>query len=539
MNQTVEKQLKGKKILFVNTPFDGHFNPLTGLAKYLSEIGYDVRWYTSNLFAEKLKKLSIPHFSYQRHLTLIFRTLNGFTRNDRKYWIHYYNSGSTIFTQFGDIRLGYYDYFCKREIQSLDGITLNFLLMNDLNRPLGALEKFFWVLDQTTPVHFVLAAEITGTKPAEAWRKAIEAVRRRHPLMSVCIQESGYQNPMFRQVPNSFIPFRVISGNLQTGWETKLEDELSIPFDPAIAPLLRAVLIQQKGKCIFIMAAHHSVSDGISLTYVFQDILYALSGKVTEHLAMPLSTDELLGFKENGNEVKKQSKITDVEGNGKINFGRSEQPIPRVTRLALTTELTQAIAERARKEGTTVHGALSAAVVLAGRKIRRGWNVNDVRIINPVSIRKASGAGNVCGLYTTSRMIDFKPDRKARFWDLARMTTWQLKGVGEHQHLLDITAALRDKVFGDMTIQDLSDNLQAGDAREVLLSNLGMIPIETTYGNLQLDGIWGPLSLSGHQEEQAIGVSTLHGTLRLAHASRAPMDSLLNMMEMELTAACA
>lgn len=57
-------QLKGKKVLFATVPADGHFNPLTGLAKHLQESGCDVRWYASPLFAKKLDKLGIHHYPF-------------------------------------------------------------------------------------------------------------------------------------------------------------------------------------------------------------------------------------------------------------------------------------------------------------------------------------------------------------------------------------------------------------------------------------------------------------------------------------------
>jgi hypothetical protein len=45
------ESLKAKEILFASFPADGHFNPLTGLAVYLKNLGCEVRWYTSkNLF---------------------------------------------------------------------------------------------------------------------------------------------------------------------------------------------------------------------------------------------------------------------------------------------------------------------------------------------------------------------------------------------------------------------------------------------------------------------------------------------------------
>jgi MGT family glycosyltransferase len=62
--------LKGapKRILFACVPADGHFNPLAGLAVHLQNMGHDVRWYTSALYAEKLQKLQIHHYSYKKAL---------------------------------------------------------------------------------------------------------------------------------------------------------------------------------------------------------------------------------------------------------------------------------------------------------------------------------------------------------------------------------------------------------------------------------------------------------------------------------------
>ena len=60
--------LKGKKILFANFPADGHFNPLTGLAVYLKDLGCDVRWYTSRIYSEKLEKLNLQHYPFKKAL---------------------------------------------------------------------------------------------------------------------------------------------------------------------------------------------------------------------------------------------------------------------------------------------------------------------------------------------------------------------------------------------------------------------------------------------------------------------------------------
>jgi UDP:flavonoid glycosyltransferase YjiC (YdhE family) len=55
-----------KRILFANIPADGHFNPLTPIAIALKEAGHDVRWYSGNTYAERIRQLDIPHYPFQK-----------------------------------------------------------------------------------------------------------------------------------------------------------------------------------------------------------------------------------------------------------------------------------------------------------------------------------------------------------------------------------------------------------------------------------------------------------------------------------------
>ncbi|GAA4323996.1 glycosyltransferase [Mucilaginibacter gynuensis] len=64
MKKNIKDQLSGKKILFATMSADGHINPLTGLACFLLSWGCDVRWYTSELYRNKIEKLDIPFFPY-------------------------------------------------------------------------------------------------------------------------------------------------------------------------------------------------------------------------------------------------------------------------------------------------------------------------------------------------------------------------------------------------------------------------------------------------------------------------------------------
>ncbi len=62
--------MKPLKILFASIPFDGHFNPLTGLAAHLKNAGHDVRWYTQDVYADKLSQLGVHHYPFKKAVQL-------------------------------------------------------------------------------------------------------------------------------------------------------------------------------------------------------------------------------------------------------------------------------------------------------------------------------------------------------------------------------------------------------------------------------------------------------------------------------------
>jgi MGT family glycosyltransferase len=66
----MKMKLNGKKILFANVPADGHFNPLSVLAKHLQQSGADVRWLSSRLYQQKIEKLGIQYYPLVKTLDI-------------------------------------------------------------------------------------------------------------------------------------------------------------------------------------------------------------------------------------------------------------------------------------------------------------------------------------------------------------------------------------------------------------------------------------------------------------------------------------
>ncbi|HXW70307.1 MAG TPA: hypothetical protein VEK34_02505 [Methylocella sp.] len=144
----------------------------------------------------------------------------------------------------------------------------------------------FWLLDQNRSLHFVMTAQIAGWASPDHWPEALDRVQTRHPLLSVCIEGSPGSVPRFRQVDAAPIPLRIVDGDPKTRWEREVGEELATPFAPNQAPLIRAVLIQGKRNTAFILVAHHSIADGLSLAYALRATLSALSGELLEPLPL-------------------------------------------------------------------------------------------------------------------------------------------------------------------------------------------------------------------------------------------------------------
>jgi hypothetical protein len=92
---------------------------------------------------------------------------------------------------------------------------------------------------------------------------------------------------------------------------------------------------------------------------------------------------------------------------------------PVVKGLRLPRGLTARLRDFARLEGTTVHGALCAAFVIAGRQVSAGWRDSALRILSPINIRLLLEVGESCGVFVNAATSTFD-GQTIGFWELAR-----------------------------------------------------------------------------------------------------------------------
>jgi NRPS condensation-like uncharacterized protein len=403
-------------------------------------------------------------------------------------------------------------------------------MIKQQNRTLGAFEKTFWLLDQIDSKDFALAAEIEGTKPVEAWRQAIDMVQLRHPNLSVKIVLDQFSRPVLKHTDELTIPLRVVNVDDEFRWEQEVEEELAVRFNTDEGPLLRAVLIQKTGTTVLVLAGHHSVADGTSFSYLFRDILTAVTGKELEAMHPQPANDETLGLAED---------IAIAGSDGASSLPNDFKRVsPKVSSIRLDQETTQKIIDGARRENTTVHGAICAAVLILARGMRTGWAERKIEMISPICARRALKLDDNYGLNITTHAVYFEGEQGLSFWEIARLAKAGLAGTDTEEHVRNYINFFRDIAFGSTDFQKMIDILKNAFNHEIMVTNLGQVKYNTDFGSLRLKAVYGPMVRSGKGQEQTIGVLTSNGSLCLTNTSDNPINGLLKAMEDLLLEAC-
>jgi Condensation domain/Phthiocerol/phthiodiolone dimycocerosyl transferase C-terminus len=403
-----------------------------------------------------------------------------------------------------------------------------------LNRELGPLDHMFWLIDQNRSVHFAVVAQLAGRASPYDWREALDLLQDRHPILSVRIEGYPGSVPRFRQEDATPIPLRIVEGDPKLRWEREVSEELATPFDPSRAPLIRAVLIQSNRHTAFILVAHHSIADGLSLAYAIRDTRVAVCGGSLPRLPSSPSQEELLVARARPITLANVAEQQHDAPAGRPGTYRARQCSPDCEESPSPIDSDSEASRRARQEGTTVHGAFSAVIVLAGRQVFADWQKIPVRIMSPINIRPMLAVGERCGVFVSATTGVF--DGRGRdFWELARDAKNAIGAGQTSDWVAALQARLQEVVGEGAEVAPAAEFAASAFVHEAMLTNLGVLGFDSQFGPLKVEEVWGPAVLDGMVGEHTIGVATVNGSICLTHTSH---TLLLEAMQSVLVKAC-
>jgi hypothetical protein len=397
-------------------------------------------------------------------------------------------------------------------------------------RPLGPSEHYFWISNQNSAKHFVIAAEIVGDATVEAWVFAIAAAQLRHPLLRVSVEYGRDGQPGFCQHANIPIPVRIVPEDEFATWHVEMAKELATPILLSGAPLARITLLRKSGGSTLLLSMHHSIADGLSSAFVIRDILEALSGKPLQSLTRTEPQENLCSA------AAVTPPPPSAPAYPSATLLKRDVGGPAIQALKLSKELTMKLRTHAHEVGATVHGALVAAFTFAGRQLSTDWLKHPVRVISPVNNRRILGLEDQCTLSIIFPTGAYTPDLEEHLWDVARTVKDDLTPVRTAAGLSTVFAGFRQLMSTSPDVAQIAAFELQVCACEGMVSNLGVLHFETSSGRFKLESLWGPSVFVGIEGEQMIGVATLNGAIHLLHTSYTPIPNLLQTMETTLEA---
>jgi NRPS condensation-like uncharacterized protein len=399
-----------------------------------------------------------------------------------------------------------------------------------LVRPIGALERQFFRYAESNPVHFLLVAEFDVVLDAQRLRSALDAVQRRHPLLSVHVEDHPSSRlGFYRAQAVARIPLTVREGG--SDWRPLAATELTRPFDRSTAPLIRATLLRTPTSSAIVLTFDHTISDGVSSFLVLNDLVAALNDCPLEIRPVPPALEDLIA-RSLGSTVGEALREPDERMAEPVSHRPFDGLPPFLHAVAMTEADTTRLVARCRAEHTTVH---SSILVAASRA--RSQQVGDafVRALSPINVRELISADDDCAAYFTGTCTGLAPADGNSFWEQARAMSADLAGARSAAGVVSIAQAVGQAMTVDATTATAEHVFGKLFAWDVLTTNLGRKELTDT-GTVAPSAIWAPIVHMQAAGEYAIGIITYRGQLRMTCVGYTPVADYLHEVRDTLTA---
>lgn len=126
-------------------------------------------------------------------------------------------------------------------------------------------------------IHVAMAVLIKGGKSLDEIKKAIMSACLRNEILcsKIVLKENG--EAFYERIATSNQTIISYDNRKHSNWISIIKEQESIPFDIFHGELIRFFLLKEDANTRLLIIAHHLAGDGISYTYLIEDIMLALS----------------------------------------------------------------------------------------------------------------------------------------------------------------------------------------------------------------------------------------------------------------------
>lgn len=362
-------------------------------------------------------------------------------------------------------------------------------------RDLTGMERWLWLFDRAAPMNMVFVAHVAGRFDRERLGGALAAAAERCPVLTARIEPDD--RPRFVATDRT-VPVARVAREPDT-WREIAVEEANRRVPAGEGPLARAVLIDGEDRSELILTIHQAALDGPSALQLIDQILSVHGGgplcALTAAEVIEPPGADLLGSRSSAlaatlREIPKMRRLSPLPES------RSAPPEQRRTGLIsarLPAARIMRLAGLAGEHGTSVHGAIAAALLLAiGTELRAGRH-NRRHLVGCATTldvrRRADLPPSYLGNFVSRLVSAHSVHYDALFWDLAAEVSGALRHATARGTALAYARLKEAKAIGvsDARLGRRVRKSERFNRAAAIINNLGRSDAYGGYGDVQLE----------------------------------------------------
>ncbi len=344
-------------------------------------------------------------------------------------------------------------------------------------------------------MNMVFVARVVGRFERGRLRQALDTVAGHYPTITARVEPD--KHPRFVGGSGS-VDLRVLPWQ-RGAWRSTAVEEVNSRIPVATGPLMRTVLLDGAERSDLLVSFNQTVADGQSGAHIVDELLTVYGGGARPALVSPEvlepPIDNVLGSRFRA----LRTTLRDIPTMRRLSPLQPERWVPPAKRrtalidVQLPASRTERLARSASARGTSVHGALAAAMLMAIGDQLRGDNHarrDNIGCATSVDLRRRAGfSSEAVGALLSHVVSSHKVHYDTLFWDLAAEVS---KAIRESVASGDVFAYARMKDAKGIGVSDAAlDRRVATSERShraaAVVNNLGRLTFFEQYGDVALD----------------------------------------------------
>ena len=387
----------------------------------------------------------------------------------------------------------------------------------------------------------LMSGLIKGVFSVDDLEDAIQKLSGKHQFLRCRIQFDDDDNAYYT-FDRTFMP--LVNSIESSKIDEVVKTELKYLFDFEKETPVRFTFVRGEEGTFLVINCHHTICDGLSLVYLFKDIMQSLANRIHEENF--IHSEPV--FLEQKNAPQKAGNIFTHFFTGIINwkwkgkkvaFSREtyksihqdfwSEHLPEICYFKFSEKQTQEIISKCKEHGIKVNTALIAALLQAEKMVLENEEYsNEVTVAVNLRDRLINNPEESIGYFATAIRPQLNYSEDKTFLENAHAFQRKISKMLNENLFKSLTINLMDTRFLDSIVLNKFRRRNDKMTRKFIkntkideinttftISNLGLLEIPTEYGPLELKTLYGPIVYSDTMEKY-IGVLTINGKIHLS-----------------------